>query len=57
MVEVIVFPRDYEKNADKLTEDKKVFVKGRVSAEDEKDAKLICEKITTFEEIPTKLWI
>ncbi|MCI9464310.1 MAG: DNA polymerase III subunit alpha [Lachnospiraceae bacterium] len=57
VVEVIVFPRDYEKNADKLTEDKKVFVKGRVSAEDEKDAKLICEKITTFEEIPKKLWI
>ncbi len=57
VVEVIVFPRDYEKNADKLTEDKKVFVKGRVSAEDEKDAKLICEKITTFEEIPKKLGI
>lgn len=56
-VEVIVFPRDYERNADKLTEDKKVFIKGRVSAEDEKDAKLICEKITGFEEIPKKLWI
>ncbi|MDE6663763.1 MAG: DNA polymerase III subunit alpha [Lachnospiraceae bacterium] len=56
-VEVIVFPRDYERNSDKLVEDKKVFVKGRVSAEDEKDAKLICEKITTFDEIPKKLWI
>ena len=56
-VEVIVFPRDYEKNSDKLTEDRKVFIKGRVSAEDEKDAKLICEKITAFEEIPKKLWI
>lgn len=56
-VEVIVFPRDYEKNADKLAEDKKVFIKGRVSAEDEKDAKLVCEKITAFDEIPKKLWI
>ncbi|MCM1425593.1 MAG: DNA polymerase III subunit alpha [Eubacterium sp.] len=56
-VEVIVFPRDYEKNTDKLTEDRKVFIKGRVSAEDEKDAKLICEKITAFDEIPKKLWI
>lgn len=56
-VEVIVFPKDYEKNADKLIEDKKVFVKGRVSAEDDKDAKLICEKITDFDEIPKKLWI
>ncbi|MDE7339901.1 MAG: DNA polymerase III subunit alpha [Lachnospiraceae bacterium] len=55
--EVIVFPRDYEKYSDKLIEDKKVFIKGRVSVEDEKDAKLICEKITTFEEMPKKLWI
>ena len=56
-IEVIVFPKDYEKNSDKLIEDKKVFVKGRVSAEDDKDAKLICEKITAFDEIPKKLWI
>lgn len=56
-VEVIVFPRDYEKFSDKLIEDKKVFIKGRVSVEDEKDAKLICEKITAFEEMPKKLWI
>ncbi|MCM1175870.1 MAG: DNA polymerase III subunit alpha [Blautia sp.] len=56
-VEVIVFPRDYEKYSDKLVEDKKVFVKGRVSVEEEKDAKLICEKMTTFEEMPKKLWI
>ncbi|MCM1154728.1 MAG: DNA polymerase III subunit alpha [Roseburia sp.] len=57
VVEVIVFPRDYEKYSHKLTEDKKVFVKGRVSAEEDKDAKLICEKITAFDEIPKKLWI
>ena len=56
-VEVIVFPRDYEKYSDKLVEDRKVFIKGRVSVEEEKDAKLICEKITTFEEMPKKLWI
>ncbi|MCH5256356.1 MAG: DNA polymerase III subunit alpha [Lachnospiraceae bacterium] len=56
-VEVIIFPRDYEKNADRLLEDKKVFVKGRVSAEDDKDAKLICESIISFDEIPKKLWI
>lgn len=56
-VEVIVFPKDYEKNADKLIEDKKVFVKGRVSVEEEKDAKLICESITAFDEIHKKLWI
>ena len=55
--EVIVFPRDYEKNSDKLLEDNKVFVRGRVSLEEERDGKLICEKITAFDEIPRKLWI
>ena len=56
-VEVIVFPRDYEKSSSKLVEDNKVFIKGRVSLEEERDGKLICEKITTFDEIPKKLWI
>ena len=56
-VEVIVFPRDYEKNSAKLMEDEKVFIKGRVSVEEEKDGKLICEKLTGFDEISRKLWI
>ncbi len=56
-IEVVVFPRDYEKNSSKLLEDNKVFVKGRVSVEDEKDGKLICERITGFDEISRKLWI
>lgn len=56
-VEVIVFPRDYEKNSALLMEDNKIFVKGRVSVEDEKDGKLICERITGFDEISRKLWI
>ena len=56
-VEVIVFPRDYEKNSAKLTEDNKVFIRGRVSLDEERDGKLICEKITAFDEIPKKLWI
>lgn len=56
-VEVIVFPKDYEKNSAKLFEDNKIFVKGRVSVEEEKDGKLICERITGFDEIRKKLWI
>ena len=56
-IEVVVFPRDYERNSAKLLEDSKVFVKGRVSVEDEKDGKLICERITGFDEISRKLWI
>lgn len=56
-VEVVVFPRDYEKNAAKLVVDNKVFVRGRVSVDDERDGKLICEQITAFDEIPKTLWI
>ncbi|MCR5031999.1 MAG: DNA polymerase III subunit alpha [Lachnospiraceae bacterium] len=56
-VEVIVFPRDYEKYADKLEEDAKVFITGRASVEENKDAKLICEGITPFDEVPRQLWI
>ena len=56
-IEVIVFPKDYEKNSAKLMEDGKIFVKGRVSVEEEKDGKLICERIIAFDEIRRKLWI
>ena len=56
-VEVVVFPRDYEKNASLLLEDSKVFIQGRVSVEEEKDGKLICEKMVGFDEISKKVWI
>lgn len=56
-VEVVVFPRDYEKNAAMLVEDNKVFIRGRVNVEEERGAKLICEKIIGFEDIPKELWI
>lgn len=56
-IEVVVFPRDYERYSAKLTEENKVFVRGRVSLEEDKDGKLICERITGFDEIPRKLWI
>lgn len=56
-VEVIVFPKDYERNSTKLSEENKVFIKGRVSLEEDRDGKLICERITAFEDIPKKLWV
>lgn len=56
-VSVIVFPKDYEKYRYSIVEDKKVFVTGRVAVEDEENAKLICERITEFENIPADLWI
>ena len=50
-VEVVVFPRDYEKYSSLLVEDAKVFIKGRVSLEEDKDGKLICEQIVSFEDM------
>ena len=56
-VEVVVFPRDYEKNKHQLVEDEKVFISGRVSVEEDKPSKLICEKIQNFKEIHKEIWI
>lgn len=56
-VEVVAFPRDYEKNRDYLEVDSKVFVRGRVSEEDDKPSKMICEKIIPFERTKKELWI
>ena len=56
-VEVVVYPRDYEKNRDYLEVDSKVFVRGRVSEEDDKPSKMICEKIIPFERTKKELWI
>lgn len=56
-VEVVVFPKDYEKNRVYLNEDAKVFVKGRVSEEDDNASKLICESIVPFEKTTCELWI
>lgn len=56
-VEVIVFPKTYERSVSVLEEENKVFVQGRVAAEDDKASKLICEKIYLFTDIPRELWI
>ena len=56
-MEVIVFPNTYEKESEKLIEDGKVFLSGRVSLEEERDGKLICEQVISFDAVPRKLWI
>ena len=56
-VEVVVFPRDYEKYHHLINEDARLFVQGRVSGEDDKASKLICEKIWAFEEVPRDVWL
>ncbi len=55
--EVLIFPRDYEKNTTLLNVDSKVFVSGRISAEEDRASKLILERITPFETVKKELWI
>lgn len=56
-VEIVVFPRDYEKFKTLMNEEMKLLVKGRVSAEEDRAAKLICTDITPLAELPRELWV
>lgn len=56
-VEVLVFPRDYEKYRELIGEEARLFVRGRVSSEDDKPSKLIAERIWRFDDTPMQLWI
>jgi DNA polymerase-3 subunit alpha len=55
--EVVVFPRDYEKYQNLCVDDAKVFVSGHVDAEEEKNGKLICQRIYSFDDTKKELWI
>ena len=56
-VEVIIFPKDYERYQRYLTEDEKIFVIGRATTEEEQNGKIICERIVSFEETEKELWL
>ena len=56
-VEVIVFPKDFEKKREFLEEEQKIFVQGRVSVGDDPVGKLVCEKLIPFQALPRQLWL
>ena len=56
-VEVVVFSREYDKYRMYLEEEEKVLIRGRVQAEEDRPAKLICQKIIPFSMVPRELWI
>jgi len=49
-VEVIIFPKPFERYERFLTADSKVFIQGTVSVEEESDAKVLCDKVESFED-------
>lgn len=57
VVEIIVFPRQFHLISEKLQIDDRIFVKGKVSSEEEKDSKVILEEIYYFDDLPKALWI
>ncbi|WP_033154601.1 DNA polymerase III subunit alpha [Pseudobutyrivibrio ruminis] len=56
-VEVIVFPNSFEPARSLIAENNKVFISGRVQAEEEKDAKIICQDIKSFDDCKREIWI
>ncbi len=56
-VEVILFPRDFDKYKHMLEIDQKIFIRGKVTAEEDKPAKLICQEIIPFDRVPREIWI
>ena len=56
-VEIMVFPKAYERLREYLVEDNLVFVSGRVSTEEDVNSKLIAEEISSFTEVPKTLWL
>lgn len=61
-VEVIMFPKVYDKYRHQLNEDNKVYIEGRVAKQEDENAKVICEKLTDFETVAhyenaSSLWL
>ena len=56
-VEVIVFPRDYEKYKLLLNVDDKIYIRGKVAVEEDKQAKQICQEVIPFSAVPREVWI
>ena len=56
-VEVVVFPNSFTANRVVIDHSEKVFVTGKVQANVDENAKLICDKVVDFASIPRKLWI
>lgn len=56
-IEVIVFPKIFDKVREFLVEDMAVVIKGRVQLEEEKNAVLIADDIVDIQALPKKLWI
>lgn len=56
-IEVLVFPKDFEKRRSDFADDARVLIRGRISVEEERDAKLIFQDMVLLKDVPRKLWV
>lgn len=56
-VEVIVFPRQFERYRNLIEEGNKIFINGDASIEENADGKVIANSILAFDQIYSELWI
>ena len=56
-VECLVWPAQYEKYNSYLKKGEKVFISGRVKADDEKDGQVVMDSLKAFDEVGHKLFI
>ncbi|MCQ2535639.1 MAG: DNA polymerase III subunit alpha [Lachnospiraceae bacterium] len=56
-IEITIFPRPFEKNREYLEKDSKVFVSGRVQTEENKNGKLLADRIVPFDGNLTSLQV
>lgn len=55
-VEIILFPRDYQKYRELLVMDRGLYVKGRASVSEE-NGKMVAEMVLAMDDLPAEIWI
>lgn len=56
-IDIVVFPKTFERYRSALTEDSKIYVIGRADISDDEQGKIVCEKIIPFDQVNKELWI
>ena len=56
-VEVIVFPKTYEKYRNLIRQDAKIFVKGVAAVEEDANGKVMSNVLVGFDDVPKTVWL
>ena len=56
-VEIIIFPKTYERYRKYMEMEQKLIIRGRAALEEEADARVIAESVESFADLPKELWI